>query len=100
MKDIKIDSSYNNGGKTDYYSLPKNAETLSDLIEYKQMQHGIGEMFKAIYALQERANRSGNSFSSEVRELNKIIWFAERRLAILKKEEKPKVSIEEHKNLY
>lgn len=73
----------NNGGSTDYYDIPPNSVTLSDLIEHKKMEHGIGEMFKATYALKERAERTSDANSSEIRELNKIIWFANRRIAQL-----------------
>jgi hypothetical protein len=73
----------NNGGSTDYYDLPPKATTLSDLIEHKKMEHGIGEMFKATYALKERAERTSDANSSEIRELNKIIWFANRRITQL-----------------
>jgi len=73
----------NNGGSTDYYDIPKDATTLSDLIEHKKMEHGIGEMFKATYALKERAERTNDANSSEIRELNKIIWFANRRITQL-----------------
>jgi hypothetical protein len=73
----------NNGGTTSYYDVPEGAKTLNDLIEYKEMPFWLGELFKAAYALQERAARSENA--SEERELNKIIYYANRRLARLKK---------------
>lgn len=72
--------SENNGGKTDYYNIPEKASTLNDLIEYKDMRFWRGEVFKAIYALDERAERAGNETSSEVRELNKILYYVQRRL--------------------
>ena len=80
----------NNGGNTDYYALPPESDepTLNDLIEYKNMPFWQGEAFKALYALEGRANRSNDSSSSEVRELNKVIYYCKRRLAMLDKEDK------------
>lgn len=72
--------SENNGGKTDCYNIPEEARTLNDLIEYKDMRFWRGEVFKAVYALDERAKRAGNETSSEVRELNKILYYVQRRL--------------------
>jgi len=47
-----------------------------------------GEAFKALYALEERARRSADTSSSEERELNKVIYYCKRRLAILAKDVK------------
>ena len=73
----------NNGGDTDYYSVPHKSRSLIDLIEHKDMSFWRGEAFKALYALEERAERS-----SEARELNKVIYYCQRRLSILKKQSK------------
>lgn len=64
----------NNGGSTDYYKIPDSAKDLQDLIEYREMNFAQGNMFKALY----RANAEDNDHSSYERDLNKIIWFAER----------------------
>ncbi len=77
------EESRNNGGETDCYSVPKGAKTLNDIIEHKNMPFWRGEAFKALYALEERANRSSDGSSSEVRELNKVIYYCHRRLAAL-----------------
>lgn len=99
----------NNGGKTGYYDLPLPQridieevilkvidgiitvpdaadeilalcpQTLNDLIEYKQMQPWQHEAMKATYALEARADKNGGSL---VREINKIIYYAGRGLAI------------------
>lgn len=69
----------NNGGSTDYYKLPTNAKDLQDLIELKEMNFAQGNIFKAIY----RANE--NHHSTYERDLNKIIWFANRELERLRK---------------
>lgn len=71
-----MDHSANNGGSTDYYKLPPNATDLQDLIEHKNMNFAQGNIFKALY----RANDPSNNHSSYERDLNKIIWFAQREL--------------------
>ena len=70
----------NNGGSTDYYQLPPDAKEMQDLIEYRNMNFSQGNMFKALY----RANADTNTHSSYERDLNKIIWFAQRELARIK----------------
>ena len=78
-KEIKQENSINNGGSTDYYKLPKNVKDLQDLIEYKDMNFALGNIFKAVYRL-------GNcSHSNAIRDLNKIVYFANRELERLKK---------------
>lgn len=72
-------SSRNNGGETDYYKIPEGATMLQDLIEYKNMNFAQGNIFKAIY----RCNDTHHS--SYERELNKIIYFAQRELNRIKK---------------
>lgn len=106
----------NNGGKTNYYNLPRaNREelrkilegltevpvynfekyieeaidkiyelfpdTLNDLIEHKDMKPWQHEVFKACYALEDRAKKG--EFASEEREINKIIYYAKRGLNLL-----------------
>jgi hypothetical protein len=105
----------NNGGKTNYYDLPLPdkgillsilidvsegnlnpieatnkildlcPQTLIDLIEYKNMQPYQHEIFKATYAMNERAKRG--KFASIVREINKIIYYAQRGLKLAVKEQ-------------
>lgn len=75
----------NNGGKTGYYDVPAGAETLNDLIEYKNMPFWRGEILKAAYGLDGRIEKNGGS---EVRELNKIIYYATRRLNQIARESK------------
>ena len=76
-----MDKSTNNGGSTDYYKLPENATDLQDLIEFKSLNFSQGNILKAIY----RAN--DDTHSEYGRELNKIIWFANRELNKIKKEQ-------------
>ena len=60
-----------NGGSTpEQYSLPEWAEELQDLIEYRNMNFAIGNIFKACYRM---GIKNDNLY-----DLNKIIWFAER----------------------
>ncbi len=66
--------SKNNGGSTSYYDVPEGAETLDDLIEFKSMSFGRGNIFKAAYRLGEKGS------TTEVYDLNKIIYYANRRL--------------------
>jgi hypothetical protein len=99
----------NNGGTTGYYDLPLPdrskveeivlklqrdqanydsitneilelcPQTLNDLIEFKNMQPWMHEVFKACYALNERATKNGGS---RIREINKILYYANRGLQI------------------
>ena len=41
------------GGSVNYYELPKDATELRHLIRYKKMSHPIGEIFCAIYRLND-----------------------------------------------
>jgi hypothetical protein len=42
-----------NGSSTHYYELPKGATELRHIIKYKNMEHGIGEAFCALYRLND-----------------------------------------------
>lgn len=72
-----MNNAQNNGGSTSYYDVPEGAETLDDLIEFKGMSFGRGNIFKATYRLGEKGN------TTEIYDLNKIIYYANRRLAEL-----------------
>jgi hypothetical protein len=56
------------------YSLPEGASELQDLIEHRSMNFALGNIFKACYRL------GGCSHSDAERDLNKILWFAQREL--------------------
>ena len=61
-------------------------QTLNDLIEYKNMYPFQHEIFKACYALKERAKK-GSITEGKLnieRELNKIIYYANRGLNLVK----------------
>lgn len=65
----------NDGGSNPVqYALPDDAKELQDLIEYREMNFAIGNIFKAAYRLGKC------SHSDKARDLNKIIWFAQREL--------------------
>ena len=69
------------GGSTPkQYGIPENAKDLQDLIEYRNMNFAQGNIFKAIY-------RNGTcEHSDELREVRKIIWFAQREETRILKE--------------
>tara|TARA_R110002096_G_scaffold434707_2_gene657608 strand:+ start:131 stop:400 length:270 start_codon:yes stop_codon:yes gene_type:complete len=62
------------GGSTKYYELPDDAKELQDLIEHKNMNFAVANIFKAAYRL---GQKEGNT---DEYELNKIKFFAQREL--------------------
>ena len=62
------------GSNVKQYGLPEGAEELQDLIEHRNMNFAIGNIFKACYRLGQCEH------SDKVRDLNKIKWFIEREL--------------------
>jgi hypothetical protein len=68
------------GGSTpSQYALPKEAIELQDLIEHRNMDFSTGNIFKATYRL---GTKDGVSLEYD---LNKIIYFAKRKLAELER---------------
>ena len=63
----------NNGGASDWYALPKNANTLQDLIEHRNMNGSIKDIFKACYRL-------GIKMEDELRDLNKMAYYSLREI--------------------
>lgn len=63
----------NNGGSSDWYSLPANANTLQDLIEHRNMNGAVKDIFKACYRL-------GIKTEDELRDLNKTAYYALREI--------------------
>lgn len=55
--------------------------TLNDIIEHQNMKPWQHEVFKACYALDARAEKNGGS---EEREINKIIYYAQRGLNLVR----------------
>ena len=74
MFDRLQDEYKSTGWSSEYYELPEGATELQDLIEHREMNFAIGNIFKAAYRL---GNKEG---SSKEYDLNKIIWFAQREL--------------------
>ena len=72
-----------NGLTTSCYDIPKDAKTLDDLIEHKNMPFWLGTVFKVCYALNERSNR--NESATLRREVNKILYYAARGDEIVEK---------------
>lgn len=66
--------SKNNGGSTNYYDVPNDALTLDDLIEHKNMNFAIGNIFKACYRYGEKDS------ASKLYDLNKMIYYAQREI--------------------
>ena len=61
----------NNGGSTpEQYSIPKGAKDIQDLIEHRNMNFSLGNIFKACYRYGIKNNN--------IYELNKIRWFVDR----------------------
>ena len=69
--------SYLTGGSSEYYELPPEATELQDLIEHKNMNFAVANMFKASYRLGQKPG------TSEIYDLDKIIFFAKREKARL-----------------
>lgn len=68
------------GSSTDYYKLPPNITDLIDLIEFRNMNFAIGNIFKACYRL---GQKEGND---DLYDLRKIKFFIEREIARVEKE--------------
>lgn len=60
-----------NGWSTSYYKVPAFATELGHLIEHKNMNFNVGNIFKACYRLGEKTG------TSALYDINKIIWFAQ-----------------------
>ncbi len=70
------------GGSTPHqYSIPSDAKELQDLIEYRNMNFAVGNIFKACYRMGRKEG------ADELYDLNKIIFFAEREKKRIKREE-------------
>ena len=73
---VKIKST---GGSTSYYDLPHDSKDIGDLIEYRKMTFNVANIFKACYRLGEKDG------TDDEYDLNKMIYFAKRELAVLAK---------------
>lgn len=74
---VKIKS---DGGSSEYYQIPPGAKEIQDLVEHRNMNFAVGNIFKAAYRLGKKA---GND---DLYEIRKIIWYANRELNRLQQE--------------
>ena len=73
--DEKEPSEVKPGGSTpSLYALPEGAKELQDLIEHRNMNFAVGNMFKACYRLEQKDGVDA------AYDLRKILFFAEREL--------------------
>lgn len=75
-------ASENNGGKTDYYKIDTGWKMAQDIIEARNMNFSQGNIFKSSFTF----NLGRHNATNYERELNKIIYFANRELQRIKKE--------------
>ena len=66
------------GGSTSYYDLPKNADTIQDLIEYRDMNGSIKDIFKACYRLGQKDGMS------DIDDVTKMAYYSLRELGRLR----------------
>jgi hypothetical protein len=83
-RDISSLSSDNNGGSTDYYKFAPEWKECGDIIEARGMNYNQGNIFKASFCF----NIGRHKGTHAERELNKIIYFAQRELVRIKTQEK------------
>ena len=72
--------SLNNGGSTDYYKFKENWKECADIIEDREMNYNQGNIFKSAFCF----NIGRHNATDYQRELNKIIYFANRELERVK----------------
>lgn len=76
-----IDESINNGGSTDYYKIKSEWKDLQDIIEDRNMSYSQANILKVAFTF----NVGRHEGTDAIRDLNKIIYFAQRELNRLKK---------------
>lgn len=65
------------GGSTpSQYALPEGAKEIQDLVEAREMNFAVGNIFKAAYRI------GSCSHADRAYDLRKILWFANRELAV------------------
>lgn len=72
-------SAVSDGSTASYYELPADAKELQDLIAYRDMNAQMGEIFRACYRYGQVAH------NPKVRDIKKIIFYAQAELARLEK---------------
>ena len=74
------ESTVSDGSTASYYELPAGATELQHLISHRNMNAQIGEIFRACYRYGKVAH------SPQMRDIKKIIFYAQAELARLEKE--------------
>lgn len=77
----KKDDTINNGGSTDYYKINPEWKDLQDLIEERDLNYSQANILKVAFTF----NLGRHEGTDATRDLNKIIYFAQRELNRLKK---------------
>ena len=72
------------GSTASYYTLPEGATELQDLISHKDLNAQLGEIFRACYRYGQVAH------SPKIRDIKKIIFYAQAELARIEKLEDAK----------
>jgi len=80
MKKKKKGFNDKDGLYSSYYDIPEGAKDLIDLMNYKKMSHSVGEAFCALYRLNDK--------DTQIRNLEKVVYYASRELKRLRKEKK------------
>ncbi len=75
-----LDAAKNNGGDTDYYQFKKGWKDAMDIVEDREMNYAQGNIFKVAITF----NMGRHDGTDYERELNKIIFFAEREKSRIK----------------
>lgn len=70
---------FSDGSTASYYTLPKHAQELQDLISHRNMNSQIGEIFRACYRMGKAAH------SDELRDAKKILFYATAEVKRLEK---------------
>ena len=73
---LKLDTAKNNGGETDYYKIDKSWNTFQDVIEAREMNYAQGNILKVACTF----NIGRHDGTTYERDLNKIVYFAQREL--------------------
>ena len=76
----KMMDAHNNGGSTDYYKFKPYWKECQDIIEDRELNFAQGNIFKSAFCF----NVGRHDATNYVRELNKIIYFANRELERVK----------------
>ncbi len=77
MKNKKLKDSDKDGMHSSYYDIPAEAKDVIDLMNYKDMNHSVGEAFCALYRMHDK--------DTPERNLEKVIFYASRELKKIRK---------------